>query len=117
MITQLENPLRMGLRIPKAADPCAIVIFGATGDLTRRKLLPSLYNLWSNGLLPRDFALVGVVRSPMDDEGLRDLLNAAIREFAARPIDAAAWAEFRARIHCVVADVGKVETFRLLGER
>ncbi|ABS27510.1 glucose-6-phosphate dehydrogenase [Anaeromyxobacter sp. Fw109-5] len=99
------------------ADPCAIVIFGATGDLTRRKLLPSLYHLWTNGLLPRDFALVGVVRSPMDDDGLRDLLSVAVREFSARPVDAAAWAEFRARIHCVACDVERPETFRLLGER
>jgi glucose-6-phosphate 1-dehydrogenase len=98
-------------------DPCAIVVFGATGDLTRRKLIPSLYNLSANGLLPRDFALIGVVRSPMGDEALRDLLSVAIREFALRPIDAAAWAEFRTRIHCVTCDVEKVETFRLLGER
>jgi glucose-6-phosphate 1-dehydrogenase len=94
-----------------------MVIFGATGDLTKRKLLPSLYNLFLNGLLPRDFALVGAVRRPMDDEGLREQLTAAIREFSPQPVDAASWAEFRALIHCATCDVEKVETFRVLGER
>jgi glucose-6-phosphate 1-dehydrogenase len=99
------------------ADPCAIVIFGVTGDLARRKLLPTLYDLWVNGLLPRDFALIGFVRKPMDDEALRDLLSAAVREFATRHIDPARWAEFRARIHCVAGDAERPETFRALGER
>jgi glucose-6-phosphate 1-dehydrogenase len=99
------------------ADPCAIVIFGATGDLTRRKLLPSLYNLSVNGLLPREFALAGVVRNPTDDDALRDAMGAALREFTGRAIEHAAWADFRPRIHAVVCDVEKPETFRLLGER
>jgi glucose-6-phosphate 1-dehydrogenase len=99
------------------SDPCALVIFGATGDLTKRKLLPSLYNLRANGLLPRDFALVGAVRKPMDDEALRDLMSAEIREFATRPVDAQLWAEFRERLHCVSGDLERPETFRRLGER
>ncbi len=104
-----------GMECP--GDPCAIVIFGATGDLTKRKLLPSLYNLRLNGLLPREFALVGVVRKSMDDEAFRDLMSAEIREFATAPIDPALWADFRARLHCVAGDVGRPETFRLLGDR
>jgi glucose-6-phosphate 1-dehydrogenase len=104
-----------GMECP--SDPCAIVIFGATGDLTKRKLLPSLYNLRSNGLLPRDFALVGVVRKPMDDEAFRDLMSAEIREFATRPVDPRLWAEFRERLHCVSGDLDRPETFRALGER
>src|SRR5512142_1521239 len=103
--------------MPCPGDPCALVIFGATGDLTKRKLLPSLYNLQANGLLPRDFALVGVVRKPMDDEAFRDLMSAEIREFATRPVDAQLWAQFRERLHCVGGDVEKPETFRRLGER
>ena len=92
-------PCAPGLDCP--GDPCALVIFGATGDLTRRKLLPSLYNLSANGLLPRDFALVGVVRKPMDDEAFRALLSDEIQQFATGPIDPALWTEFRARLHCV----------------
>jgi len=51
--------------IPQAADPCAIVIFGASGDLTKRKLLPSLYNLGSYHLLPAHFSVIGVARRPL----------------------------------------------------
>ncbi|HEX9289496.1 MAG TPA: glucose-6-phosphate dehydrogenase [Anaeromyxobacteraceae bacterium] len=98
-------------------DPCAIVIFGATGDLTKRKLLPSLYNLSVKGLLPRDFALVGVVRKPMDDEAFRELMTREMAEFATAPVDAGVWAEFRARLHCVSGDLDRPETFRDLAER
>ncbi len=104
-----------GMECP--GDPCAIVIFGATGDLTKRKLLPSLYNLRLNGLLPREFALVGVVRRSMDDEAFRDLMSAEIREFATASIDPALWADFRARLHCVAGDLESPETFRRLGDR
>ena len=104
-----------GMECP--GDPCALVIFGATGDLTKRKLLPSLYNLRANGLLPRDFALVGIVRKPTDDEAFRDLMSAEIREFATRPVDPQLWTEFRERLHCVGGDLDRPETFRRLGER
>ena len=108
-------PCAPGLDCP--GDPCALVIFGATGDLTKRKLLPSLYNLSANGLLPRDFALVGVVRKPMDDEGFRALMSEEISQFATRPIDPALWAEFRPRLHCVSGDLDGPDLFRRLGER
>ncbi|HTT70383.1 MAG TPA: glucose-6-phosphate dehydrogenase [Anaeromyxobacteraceae bacterium] len=98
-------------------DPCAIVIFGATGDLTKRKLLPSLYNLRLNGLLPKNFALVGVVRRNMDDEAFRELMSQEIREFATSPLDAAMWADFRARLHCVSGDLEQPQTYEKLGER
>lgn len=98
-------------------DPCAIVLFGATGDLTRRKLLPSLYNLHANGLLPPEFAFVGVVRKPMDDEAFRELMSADVREFATRPIDPALWADFRARLHAVAGDPASPDLYRRLGAR
>ncbi|HUK65938.1 MAG TPA: glucose-6-phosphate dehydrogenase [Anaeromyxobacteraceae bacterium] len=98
-------------------DPCAIVIFGATGDLTKRKLLPSLYNLRLNGLLPQNFALVGVVRKDMDDEAFRELMSQEIREFATSPIDPAVWADFRQRLHCVSGDLEQPHTYARLGER
>ncbi len=97
--------------------PCAIVLFGATGDLTRRKLLPSLYNLRVNGLLPREFAVTGVVRKAMDDEALRGLLSDEIFRFATRPVDPEVWADFRARVHCVSGDLESGETYRLLAAR
>ncbi|HET7514287.1 MAG TPA: glucose-6-phosphate dehydrogenase, partial [Gaiella sp.] len=57
------NPLAQGLGIRRQPDPCALVVFGASGDLTKRKLLPALYSLAVRGLLPERFAVVGVARS------------------------------------------------------
>jgi glucose-6-phosphate 1-dehydrogenase len=103
--------------LERPGDPCAIVIFGATGDLTKRKLLPSLYNLRANGLLPRDFALVGIARKTCDDEAFRDLMSKEIREFATRPVDEKLWSDFRARLHCVSGDLDDPGTFRRLADR
>jgi glucose-6-phosphate 1-dehydrogenase len=67
---------------PKTADPCVMVIFGATGDLTKRKLLPALYNLARQDFLPHSFAIVGVGRQEMTTEEFRDLMSANLGEFA-----------------------------------
>ena len=63
------------------AGPCVLVIFGAAGDLTRRLLLPALYNLRRAGLLPEAFAIVGVARTEQDDEGFREELGASLHRF------------------------------------
>jgi glucose-6-phosphate 1-dehydrogenase len=55
----IENPLREGLRLERSPEPCTMVIFGASGDLTRRKLVPSLYSLTEQSLLPGGFSIVG----------------------------------------------------------
>ena len=81
-----NNPLTDGLeRLP--VHPTALVIFGATGDLARRKLLPALYNLAHEGALPERFALVGNARSEMTDEEFRELAIESVREFSRRPAD------------------------------
>jgi glucose-6-phosphate 1-dehydrogenase len=82
----LENPLVAGLeRLP--VHPTSLVIFGATGDLAKRKLLPSIYNLAHEGALPERFNFVGTARSPMSDEQFREMAARAIREFSRRPPD------------------------------
>ncbi|HYL96801.1 MAG TPA: glucose-6-phosphate dehydrogenase, partial [Terriglobales bacterium] len=58
-VLTMENPLREGMRLERTPDPCVMVIFGASGDLTRRKLMPALYNLWRERLLPAGFSVVG----------------------------------------------------------
>jgi glucose-6-phosphate 1-dehydrogenase len=63
----------------RSASPCTIVIFGAAGDLTKRKLLPALYNLKANGLLARELAIVGVSRQDKGHEQSRDEQSADIR--------------------------------------
>ncbi len=87
MAVELEvNPLVAGLeRLP--VPPTTLTIFGATGDLARRKLLPALYNLAHEGALPLRFALVGSARSEMTDEEFRQLALDSVREFSRRPPD------------------------------
>ncbi len=71
----------------RPADPCCFVIFGASGDLTHRLLLPALYNLGVADLLPHAFALIGVARSPSSSEAFRANLTKSLPNFATRPID------------------------------
>ena len=81
-----ENPLREGLeRLP--VHPTTLVIFGATGDLCHRKLLPAIYNLAHEGQLPERFNLIGTSRQEMTDEAFRDELSKSVREFSRREPD------------------------------
>src|SRR5947208_10635378 len=81
-----ENPLVEGLeRLP--VHPTSLVIFGATGDLAKRKLLPAIYNLAHDGALPERFDLVGISRGQMSDEQFREMAARAVREFSRRPPD------------------------------
>jgi glucose-6-phosphate 1-dehydrogenase len=84
--------------IPQAGHPCAIVIFGASGDLTKRKLIPSLYNLSSYGLLPAKFSIIGVARTEWDDDGFRNQLGKDLAELGTQPVDPKIWAQFRERM-------------------
>src|SRR5919205_162500 len=95
----LENPLREGLRMEQVAPPCAMVIFGASGDLTRRKLVPALYTLAVEGLLPPGFTVVGYARRQMSTDDFRAQLRDSVNEFARlRPIDPQVWAAFEQSI-------------------
>jgi glucose-6-phosphate 1-dehydrogenase len=71
----------------RPADPCCFVVFGASGDLTHRLLIPALYNLAVGGLLPEPFSLVGVARDDVPSEAFRKQLGATLRQFATRPVD------------------------------
>ena len=87
-----RHPFLQGLSKHRGAPPTVIVIFGASGDLTARKLIPAVYNLSCDNLLPADFFLVGFGRKPMPDEKFRDLATAAIKEFSRRELDEEVWA-------------------------
>jgi glucose-6-phosphate 1-dehydrogenase len=76
-----ENPLAEGLRIRRRPDPCVLTIFGASGDLTKRKLMPALYSLAFRQLLPQKFAVLGVARSQESDEEFRERMKEAVQEF------------------------------------
>jgi glucose-6-phosphate 1-dehydrogenase len=75
-----ENPLLAGLGKRPTPEPCAVVIFGASGDLTKRKLIPALYSLAYNGFLPAEFGVVGVARTPMTGEEFRARMREAVQE-------------------------------------
>ncbi len=85
-------------RTKKPAGPCVVVIFGASGDLTRRKLAPALYNLAQAGLLSEHVAVVGFSGSSFADEAFRQRLGDDLRRFAEASFDAAAWDRLAARI-------------------
>ena len=79
--------MREDLPDQRKPENCAFIIFGATGDLTHRLVIPSLYNLAATGLLPEKFCVVGVARKGMSNEELRDSLVKGLRQFATRPVD------------------------------
>ena len=81
----LSNPLREGLRIRRTPQPCAMVIFGASGDLTERKLVPALYYLTRERLLPAGFSVIGAAKTPYSDDQFRDKMRAAIQKFLKLP--------------------------------
>src|SRR5437870_4627401 len=84
---QNENPIPA----PRPGDPCVMVVYGGRGDLARRKLVPSLYNLARNGYLNRQFALIGLARTEMSDAEFRTMMTDAVQEFAGVPLDAKVW--------------------------
>ncbi|HLL82172.1 MAG TPA: glucose-6-phosphate dehydrogenase, partial [Longimicrobium sp.] len=91
------SPLRKALSSVRVPQPLVLVIFGGTGDLARRKLIPALFRLWQQKLLPDGFAVVGVAREQMDDVEYRRRAREALGEFATPPTDRE-WAEFGIRL-------------------
>jgi glucose-6-phosphate 1-dehydrogenase len=114
----LDNPLRSGLRLEHAPEPCAMVIFGATGDLTSRKLVPALYNLQRERRLPAGFSVVGFARRDWSDDFFRQQLlegiNQNSRSGAAEP---ALWDSFAQGITYHRSDFTNPEGFHSLAER
>jgi glucose-6-phosphate 1-dehydrogenase len=97
-----ENPLRRGLFEDRTGDACTVVIFGASGDLTRRKLLPALYNLAVSRSLPSGFAVVGVARREKSNDLFRTEMKEGVSAFSRRrPIDPAVWNDFERGISYV----------------
>ncbi len=94
-----------------------MVVFGADGDLTKRKLVPSLYNLAKSGVLPKHFALVGFAISDLDDAGFRHKLGQDVQEFVGGPLDDAVWDRLVERFHYVTGDFKDPEAYERLGSR
>jgi len=112
------NPLRQGMRATRAVQPCVIVIFGATGDLTHRKLLPALYNLAIEQPLPAQFTVVGVARRPFTDEQFRQQALDSINSFSRRrPVNPAVWETFSKGLFYCQAQFDNPDDYVNLGKR
>jgi glucose-6-phosphate 1-dehydrogenase len=98
----------------KTPDACSFVIFGATGDLTHRLVIPALYNLAAAELLPDKFCVVGVARKAMSNEDLRDSLMQGLRQFATRPVDDAIAKRLLECVTSVAADPKEPASFDAL---
>lgn len=109
------NPLRVGLAEDRTGDACAVVIFGATGDLTKRKLVPALYNLAVSRSLPGGFAIVAVGRRDKTTDQFRAEMREAVSVFSRRkPIDPAVWADFERGISYVRGSIDDAELYAKL---
>src|SRR5438128_6894939 len=87
-----QNVLRDGLILPRTPDPAAMVIFGASGDLTARKLMPALYNLALNRYLPSGFSVIGVADTALTENEFRAHMEQAVQKYSrSQPVDRAVW--------------------------
>ena len=96
--------MAVGQAAQKKPDPCSFVIFGVTGDLAHRLVIPALYNLAANDLLPENFCIVGIARKGMSSEELTDSLTKGLHQFATRKVDDALAKRLLACVTCIEAD-------------
>lgn len=110
------NPLRDAndRRLPRIAGPSVMVMFGVTGDLARKKLLPAIYDLANRGILPPGFGLVGFARRDWDDEQFRGQVREDVRKHARTGFDDDVWTQLSAGIHFVQGTFDDTESFTRL---
>ncbi len=113
-----ENPFRVGLETERAPSPCVFVIFGASGDLARRKLLPALYNLAVSRLLPPGMSIVGFALTEQSEDEFRKTMHDGVASFSRRqPIDETVWSDFVSRLHYVSGKFEDQSNFDRLREK
>ena len=100
-----------------ATQPCTIVIFGASGDLTQRKLLPALYNLLLDGLLPDNFAVLGLGRKPLSDEDFRGIARKGIEQFSRQTLESDKWETFQSRLFYCAGDISASDYYGQIRDR
>jgi glucose-6-phosphate 1-dehydrogenase len=111
------NPLREGLSTRAVPQPCSVVIFGATGDLTHRKLIPALYNLAADGELPPAVTVVGFARREKNDDEFRGELEEATRKFSRQTVRDEIWKTFAQSIFYHQSDFSDESGFKTLAAR
>ncbi|MDX6284280.1 MAG: glucose-6-phosphate 1-dehydrogenase [Kribbellaceae bacterium] len=112
------NPLRdpQDRRLPRIAGPCSLVIFGVTGDLARKKLMPAVYDLANRGLLPPGFALVGFARRDFTNQDFAQIVHDSVKEHARTPFREEVWQQLAEGFRFVPGDLTDDEAFKRLKE-
>ena len=116
MADTTRHPFLQGLSKHRGAPPTVVVIFGASGDLTARKLIPAVYNLGVDNLLPADFYLVGFGRKKISDDNFRKLAAGAIKEFSRRELKKDAWSRVAKNTSYVAGDYDDKGAFKKLAQ-
>src|SRR5882672_1159651 len=112
------NPLREGLDQERVPDASCLVIFGASGDLTQRKLIPALYSLAHDGLLPAGQTIIGFARPDFTDDAFRMAMREACDKFArTRPVDEAVWTNFAKGLFYVRGEFDNADAYARLSTK
>ena len=104
-------PTRSETVTSSPAEPCTLVIFGASGDLTRRKLLPAIYNLLLDGLLPANYAVLGLGRKRLSDEEFGEIARNGIEKFSRQTLNQEKWKDFQNRLFYMNGEIDDLATF------
>ena len=99
---------------PSTVPPTTLVIFGGSGDLTRRKLLPAIYNAVLDGLLPHDYAVLGLGRKALRNEEFRLIAREGIEKFSRQALDQEKWQDFEQRIFYADGAIDNPETYQTI---
>jgi len=117
MPQESRHPFLQGLSKHRGAQPTIITIFGASGDLCARKLVPAIYNLALDNLLPADFYLIGFGRKPIPDEAFRSLATKAVDSFSRRPLNKEIWDHVVSNTYYCSGGYDQEEAFRKLSDK
>src|SRR6185312_11123193 len=112
------NPFQDPLRFERRVPPCAIVIFGANGDLTKRKLLPALYRLAYERRIPQSFAVIGNSRTHMSDSEFREKMKESVQQFIEdSPFDESVWNSFEQSLYYIAGDLKDPKCYQAIAAK
>src|SRR5215475_7480117 len=110
--------VRTGVSYGGVTDPCAVILFGASGDLAKRKVIPAMYDLAVHNSLGERYAIVGFARTPMSDDSFRSTVGEAAKGISeVGPIDPAKWDAFASNLHYNAGDYGDPSAYDALCKR
>src|SRR3954452_7025169 len=114
----MTNPLRdpQDRRLPRIPEPCSLVLFGVTGDLARKKLMPAVYDLANRGLLPPSFAVAGFARRQWENEDFAGEVFESVKSYARTPFDETVWKQLSEGIRFVQGEFDDDDAFKRLSE-